>query len=145
MANIPVVSIVDDDAWARNGLEDLVLSLGYKTLTFESAEQFVQSGDIKQTTCLITDLQMPGWSGLELQSHLRREGYHTPIIFVTAFPTEQHRARALEEGAIGFLGKPLDEQSLVDCVAHAVARQAAAGRPVLRPGAGEDGPADAKS
>ena len=99
-----------------------MLSLGYKTLTFESAEQFVQSGDIKQTTCLITDLQMPGWSGLELQSHLRREGYRTPIIFVTAFPTEQHRARAFEEGAIGFLNKPFDAQSLVDCLAHAVAR-----------------------
>jgi FixJ family two-component response regulator len=122
LANIPVVSIVDDDAWARDGLEDLILSLGYKTLTFESAEQFVQSGDIKQTTCLITDLQMPGWSGLELQSHLRREGYRTPIIFITAFPTEQHRARALEEGAIGFLNKPFDEQSLIDCLAHAVAR-----------------------
>ena len=133
MANIPVISIVDDDAWARNGLEDLILSLGYKTLTFESAEQFVESGDIEQTTCIIIDLQMPGWSGLELQSHLRREGYGTPIIFVTAFPTEQHRARALEEGAIGFLNKPLEEQSLVDCVAQAVARQATAGRPVLRP------------
>jgi FixJ family two-component response regulator len=122
LANIPVISIVDDDAWARSGLEDLVLSLGYKTLTFESAEQFVQSGEIKQTACLITDLQMPGWSGLELQSHLRREGYRTPIIFVTAFPTEQHRARAFEEGAIGFLNKPFDAQSLVDCLAHAVAR-----------------------
>ena len=122
LANIPVISIVDDDAWARSGLEDLILSLGYKTLTFESAEQFIQSGDIEQTTCLITDLQMPGWSGLELQSHLRREGYRTPIIFVTAFPTEQHRARAFEEGAIGFLNKPFDAQSLVDCLAHAVAR-----------------------
>ena len=122
MANIPVISIVDDDAWARSGLEDLILSLGYKTLTFESAEQFIQSGDIDQTACLITDLQMPGWSGLELQRHLRREGYRIPIIFVTAFPTEQHRARALEDGAIGFLNKPFDAQSLVDCLAHAVAR-----------------------
>lgn len=122
LANIPVISIVDDDAWARSGLEDLILSLGYKTLTFESAEQFIQSGDIDQTACLITDLQMPGWSGLELQSHLRREGYRIPIIFVTAFPTEQHRARALEDGAIGFLNKPFDAQSLVDCLAHAVAR-----------------------
>ena len=122
LANIPVISIVDDDAWARSGLEDLILSLGYKTLTFESAEQFIQSGDIDQTACLITDLQMPGRSGLELQSHLRREGYRIPIIFVTAFPTEQHRARALEDGAIGFLNKPFDAQSLVDCLAHAVAR-----------------------
>jgi FixJ family two-component response regulator len=122
LANIPVISIVDDDAWARSGLEALIQSLGYKTLTFESAEQFVQSGDIKQTTCLITDLQMAGWSGLELQSHLRREGYRTPVIFVTAFPTEKHRARALEEGATGFLTKPFDVQSLVDCLAHAVAR-----------------------
>ena len=122
VANIPTVSIVDDDAWSRNGLEDLVLSLGYRALTFESAEQFVQSGDIEQTDCLITDLRMPGWSGLELQSHLRRAGHRIPTIFVTTYPNDAQRARALEEGAIGFLDKPCDEQALIACLVRAVPR-----------------------
>lgn len=122
VANIPIVSIVDDDAWSRNGLEDLVLSLGYRALTFESAEQFVQSGDIEQTDCLITDLRMPGWSGLELQSHLRRAGHRIPTIFVTTYPNDAQRARALEEGAIGFLDKPCDEQALIACLVRAVPR-----------------------
>ena len=122
VANIPIVSIVDDDAWSRNGLEDLVLSLGYRALTFESAEQFVQSGNIEQTDCLITYLRMPGWSGLELQSHLRRAGHRIPTIFVTTYPNDAQRARALEEGAIGFLDKPCDEQALIACLVRAVPR-----------------------
>ena len=122
MADSPVVSIVDDDAWSRNGLEDLVLSLGYRARTFESAEQFVQSGNITDTACLITDLRMPGLDGLELQSHLRRAGYRTPVIFVTTYPNREQRARALEEGAIGFLEKPCDEQALVACLARAFAQ-----------------------
>jgi FixJ family two-component response regulator len=122
VANIPMISIVDDDAWSRNGLEDLVLSLGYRALTFESAEQFVQSGSIRDTDCLITDLRMPGWSGLELQSHLRRAGHSIPTIFVTTYPNDAQRARALEEGAIGFLEKPCDEQALIACLARAIAQ-----------------------
>ena len=122
VANIPIISIVDDDVWSRNGLADLVLSLGYRALTFESAEQFVQSGNIRDTDCLITDMRMPGWSGLELQSHLRRAGHSIPTIFVTTYPNDAQRARALEEGAIGFLDKPCDEQALIACLARAVAR-----------------------
>ena len=119
-----MISIVDDDCWARSGLESLVQSLGYTTRTFESAEQFIESSSIDETACVITDLHMPGLSGLELQSRLRREGHDTPIIFVTAYPSEQHCSRALENGAIAFLLKPLDEASLVACLARAVARQA---------------------
>ena len=122
VANTPVISIVDDDAWSRSGLEDLVLSLGYRTRTFESAERFMESGDVADTDCLITDLRMPGWSGLELQSHLRRAGHRIPTIFVTTYPNDAQRARALEEGAIGFLDKPFDEQALIACLARAVGR-----------------------
>jgi FixJ family two-component response regulator len=122
LANIPVISIVDDDAWSRNGLADLVLSLGYRALTFESAEHFVESGNITDTACLITDLRMPGLNGLELQSHLRRAGHRVPIIFITTYPNGEQRARALEEGAIGFLEKPCDEQALVACLARALPR-----------------------
>jgi FixJ family two-component response regulator len=117
-----VISIVDDDTWARSGLEALIQSLGYPTRTFDSAEQFIASSSIEETTCVITDLHMPGLSGLELQSRLRRDGHDTPIIFVTAYPSEQHCSRALEDGAIGFLVKPLDAESLVTCLARAIAQ-----------------------
>src|SRR3954462_5119243 len=103
---ISVICIVDDDAWARSGLEDLVLSLGYDARSFESAEQFVDSEFIPQTTCVITDLHMPGLSGLDLQARLRSEGHKIPVIFVPAYPNDAHRARAFAEGAVGFLTKP---------------------------------------
>ena len=111
-----LISIIDDDAWARQGISDLVLSLGYRVLAFESAERFLNSGSIEITACLITDLQMPGLSGLDLQDRLRTDGYRTPIIFVTAYPDERYRARALEGGAACFLSKPFEEQSLIDCL-----------------------------
>jgi len=116
----PVISIVDDDAWARSGLADLILSLGYEVRAFESAEQFIQSDSIKDTACLITDLHMPGISGIDLQSFLRSKGHNTPIIFVTAYPNEKHRQQALAEGAAGFLTKPYDERSLVACLTRAM-------------------------
>lgn len=115
-----MISIVDDDAWARSGLADLILSLGYEVRAFESAEQFIQSESIKDTKCLITDLHMPGLSGLDLQSFLRSKGHSTPIIFVTAYPSDKHRQQALAEGAAGFLTKPYDERSLVACLTRAV-------------------------
>jgi len=105
----PLISIVDDDALARDGIKELVESLGYETRTFISTEHFLESGAIAQTACLITDLQMPGLNGLELQAALRSEGCCIPIILITAFPNEKHRNRALEGGALGFLGKPFDE------------------------------------
>ena len=122
MTALPVICIVDDDRWARGGLEYLIASLGYKVCCFESAEQFIESGAVGSATCLITDLHMPGLSGLDLQSRLRSEGYCTPIIFVTAYPSEMHRSRAFEDGALGFLTKPYDAQSLVDCIKLAITR-----------------------
>src|SRR5215472_2576606 len=113
MSKGPLISIVDDDALARDGIRELVESLGYKTNTFESAEDFLKSGMAAETTCLITDLQMPGLSGLELQEALRSQEYHTPVILITAFPDEKHRTRALNNGAVGFLNKPFDEASLI--------------------------------
>jgi FixJ family two-component response regulator len=115
-----VITIVDDDAWARSGLADLILSLGYEVRAFESAEQFIQSDSIGDTACLITDLNMHGLSGLDLQAHLRRQGHDTPVIFVTAFPDDKHRQQALADGAVGFLTKPFDEKSLVACLTRAI-------------------------
>ena len=116
----PLISIVDDDALARDGIGELVESLGYKTSTFESAEHFLGSSMLAQTACLITDLQMPGLNGLELQEALRSKGYVTPVILITAYPSENHRKRALNGGAVGFLTKPFDEGSLIKCLTAAI-------------------------
>jgi FixJ family two-component response regulator len=120
MPEAPLISIVDDDALARDGIRELVDSLGYNTATFISAEHFLEDGMIAETTCLITDLQMPGLSGLELQQALRSQGYHTPVILITAYPNEKHRTRALGNGAVGFLTKPFDERSLIECLTVAI-------------------------
>ena len=120
MSEAPLVSIVDDDALARDGIRALVESLGYNSATFMSAENFLEDGLIAETTCLITDLQMPGLSGLELQQVLRSQGYHTPVILITAYSNEKHQTRALNNGAIGFLTKPFDERLLIECLTTAI-------------------------
>jgi FixJ family two-component response regulator len=120
MFETPLISIVDDDALARDGIRELVESLGYDVITFTSAEHFLQSDVIAETTCLITDLQMPGLNGLELQEALRSRGHCTPVVVITAFPNEIHRKRALHGGAVGFLSKPFDEASLIGCLTVAI-------------------------
>jgi FixJ family two-component response regulator len=120
VAHAAIISIVDDDAWARDGIEALVSSLGYAAITFSSAEQFIGSGCLEQADCVITDLQMPGLSGFDLQNHISQHGFHTPVIFITAYADENHRSRALDAGAVGFLSKPIDESALVKCLADAI-------------------------
>ena len=109
------ISIVDDDPIVREAIADLVESLGYEAATFESAEQFLASGAIGETSCLITDLQMSGQSGLELQRQLLADGHHTPVIFVTAFPEEKFKNRAMNAGAVAFLSKPFRDDTLIEC------------------------------
>ena len=120
MSEAPLISIVDDDALARDGIRELIESLGYETITFTSAEHFLRSDVIAETKCLITDMQMPGLSGLELQEALRSQGYQTPVIVITAYPDEKHRTRAFANGAVDFLSKPFDEKSLIECLATAI-------------------------
>ena len=117
-----MISIIDDDALARDGIRELVESLGYQAVTFISAEHFLESGRLGETCCVITDIQMPGLSGLELQDELRARGYRTSIILITAYPSEQQRTRAFGAGAIGFLSKPFEENSLIDCLTVAMNR-----------------------
>jgi FixJ family two-component response regulator len=120
----PLISIVDDDEWIRGALEALVRSLGFATRTFASAEAFLQSSVVGETRCLILDVQLPKMSGVELQHHLSHLGFEIPIIFITAYPDERVKARALNGGAICFLHKPVDLQGrrLVDCLHEALDR-----------------------
>ena len=111
MSEFPLISIVDDDELARDGIAALVESLGYNAVTFISAEHFLQSDVIAATTCLITDMQMPGLSGLELQEALQSQGHQTPVIVITGYPNEKHQTRALENGAVGYLSKTFDEKN----------------------------------
>jgi FixJ family two-component response regulator len=123
MSEVPLISIVDDDALARDGIRELVESLGYTAIAFESAQHFLASSALEETTCLITDVQMPGLNGLELQEALNAQGYQTPVILITAYPNENYRSRALENGAIGFLSKPFDDRSLIECLTTAIKLQ----------------------
>ena len=118
MAEIPLISIVDDDDLSRASMEDLVRSLGFSARTFDSAKSFLQSTAVSETRCLILDVQMPEMSGIDLQDHLAQRSIDIPIIFITAFPDEATKARALNAGAICFLHKPLDLNGprLVDCI-----------------------------
>jgi FixJ family two-component response regulator len=122
LSQIPEISIVDDDASVRAALGRLVRSLGYAAHAFASAEEFLSSAHIDTTSCLIADVQVPRMSGLELQDVLRSQDRRLPIIFITAFPEPNIRARALNGGGIGFLAKPIDGASLIKHIQMAVAK-----------------------
>jgi FixJ family two-component response regulator len=111
-----LISIVDDDESMRESTKGLVRSLGYQAAAFASAEEFMQSECVGDTSCLIADVQMPGLSGIDLQSWLIARGVRMPTIFITAFPEEGTRLRAMTAGAVGYLGKPFSEESLLKCL-----------------------------
>jgi FixJ family two-component response regulator len=108
-----MICIVDDDAVVRDATTDLLNSLGYTALGFISAEQFLDSGHVRSAGCLITDQQLPGLSGTELQAQLLADGYRTPVIFITGFPEPQIRKKALDAGAVAFLAKPFEQADLM--------------------------------
>ena len=116
----PVISIIDDDESVRAATCNLVRSLGYIVHPFASAVEFLQSDYLHKTSCVIADVQMPAMTGVELQAHLRAQGHRMPFIFITAFPVETSRARALKAGAICFLTKPFDGDVLIKCLASAL-------------------------
>ena len=122
MPQVPLISIIDDDPSVRVATNRLVRSLGYAAHTFASADGFLQSPHVNETACVIADVQMPGMSGIELQSHLIAQGRSVPMIFITAFPEESIRSRALKAGAVCFLSKPFDGTILIECIDIALKR-----------------------
>jgi FixJ family two-component response regulator len=119
---LSVISVIDDDASVRVATNNLLSSHGYQVHTFASAEDFLLSADADGASCVVADVQMPGMSGLDLLAHVRTRGHGVPFIFITAFPDESVRARALQVGAICFLAKPFAGPALIDCIESALNR-----------------------
>ena len=120
MNKTPLISIVDDDSVVRAAIESFVKSHGFLTCTFASASAFLQSPLGAETSCLISDVQMPGINGVELQDRLVDLGLSIPTIFITAYPNDEVRTRVLSAGAVCFLHKPFDGQSLIRCIDDAL-------------------------
>ncbi len=118
-----MISIVDDDECARKAIEGLVRSLGYVAVTYASAEDFLDSNHVNDTSCLITDVHLPGLSGVELHQRLLADGFAAPTIFVSGLADETIRTQVLTSGAVGFLSKPFGHRSLIDCLKTALIRQ----------------------
>jgi FixJ family two-component response regulator len=112
-----VVSIIDDDEGVRKSIQSLLQSLGYSVVhSFASVEEFLASRELHQTSCVISDVQMPGLSGIELQAILRTDGYRIRVILVTGYPDERIRDCAMQAGAASFLSKPINEANLIRCL-----------------------------
>jgi FixJ family two-component response regulator len=124
LSKVPVIAIVDDDESFRRATTSFVRSLGYGAAAFDSAEAFLKSDRVSETDCLITDVQMPGMTGIELQGRLISQGHSLPIIFITAFPEIKARTQALAAGAVGFLSKPFNDENLITCLNEALDRAA---------------------
>jgi FixJ family two-component response regulator len=111
-----LISVVDDDESMREAIRGLMKSLGYAAVAFASAEEFLSSCQIPRTSCLITDVQMPGITGLELHHRLLAAGKIIPTILITAYPDDSARERALGDGVVSYLSKPFDENDLLTCI-----------------------------
>ena len=122
MSKSPIISIVEDDAAVRLATENLVKSLGFDVYTFASAQEFLQSNREAETACLISDVQMPNMSGVELHANLANRGFRIPTIFMTAFPDESVRRRAMAAGAVGFLHKPFNGKVLIQFIQDAISQ-----------------------
>src|SRR4029077_3852633 len=113
MPKASLVSVVDDDEFFRESMRRLMRSLGYAVDVFASAAEFLASARLVDTACLITDIQMPAMTGIELHKHLIEAGYAIPTILLTAYPNDAARARALQDGVVCYLPKSADEKCLI--------------------------------
>jgi FixJ family two-component response regulator len=115
-----LISVVDDDESVRRTTTLLIESFGFRAAAFESAETFLRSGHLHDTSCLIADVQMPGMNGFELQSHLASVGCGIPIIFISAYLSKDSRQRAMQAGAAAFLGKPFSDEQFLEAIRSAL-------------------------
>jgi FixJ family two-component response regulator len=115
-----MVAIVDDDDLMRSALQGLLKAAGLLAQAFASAEDFLKSGQQHDTACLITDIRMPGMSGLELQAQLNADHCRIPTIFITAHGDARMRMQAMRAGAVEFLAKPFDDEALLESVRAAM-------------------------
>ena len=122
MLNNSLISIVDDDEAVREATKGFVRAVGFLADTFGSAEDFLKFDRLHSTACLITDVQMPHMSGLELHRRLVASGVSIPTILITAYPDDSTRERALKAGVIGYLSKPFKMDDLLDCINAALDR-----------------------
>jgi FixJ family two-component response regulator len=122
VSDAPLIAIVDDDDALRNSLDDLIRSIGFRTLGLPSAEAFLSSREARDAGCLILDVRMPGMSGLDLQHQIVAAKWQIPIIFVTSHADDVARTRALEAGAVAFLYKPFHEEELLNAIDVALKR-----------------------
>jgi FixJ family two-component response regulator len=120
MSKTLLVSVVEDDQFFRESMGRLMRSLGYTVEAFPSAADFLASPRLSETACLIADVNMPAMTGVELHKHLIDAGHAIPTILVTAYPNDADRVRALDDGIICYLRKPIDEQHLIPCLRAAL-------------------------
>src|SRR5262249_23412238 len=115
-----MISVVDDDESICRTTTRLIESFGFRAVAFESAEIFLRSGQLDDTSCLILDVQMPGITGLQLQSQLAAEECDIPIIFITAYDDKESCRRAMQAGAVAFLSKPFSDEQLLQAIRSAL-------------------------
>jgi FixJ family two-component response regulator len=120
MPKAPLVSVVEDDQFFRESMGRLLRSFGYRVEAFPTALDFLASHCLVKTDCVIADVHMPGMTGLELHRRLVELGRAIPTILVTAYPDDDVRARALKDGAVCYLRKPIDEETLMRCLRAAI-------------------------
>src|SRR5262245_52649350 len=120
MPKASLISVVEDDRYFLESMRRLMRSLGYNVEVFSSAADFLASPRLIETTCLIADVHMPAITGVELHRHLIEAGYTIPTILVTAYPDDVDRARALNDGVVCYLRKPVDEKHLIRCLRAAL-------------------------
>lgn len=119
----PHIACVDDDEYVREALEGLLTAFGYSAETFATAEEFLSSGRVEQVSCLVTDLQLGGMSGVQLQRRLIELGTVIPTIIITAFGDERLQKQAIDDGAVGFLYKPITQRDLLSSIRVALDRR----------------------
>ncbi|NUT84070.1 response regulator transcription factor [Pseudomonas brassicacearum] len=121
MSNTAIISIIDDDESVRIALDGLLRAHGYRVRTYASAMDFLSSCELQNTACLISDIQMPGMTGIQMYDRLSTQGVHIPIIFITGYPGVPPRVSAATPEPVAFFPKPFDCAELIACIESVMA------------------------